>query len=169
MEDMKLPPSANSSPVNTRAICLMLESPRTTWACPRKPNRSGRITNNAHLIIMLKDIADLHLNLRIFNKHKQHSMSTQPVNKPLFTDISVDGEIDLSEYIINSGTTEDGARFVDYCIPYDVLPLDKINSEAFDRYLGSIKMHPSVVSKDSLGLFDLEKPADCYFMTLFEQ
>lgn len=95
-------------------------------------------------------------------------MSTNPVNTRLFTDISVDSDIDLSDYIINSGTSEDGARFIDYCIPYDVLPLDKINSEAFDRYLGSIKMHPSIVTKDSLGLFDVAKPADCYFMTLFE-
>jgi hypothetical protein len=101
--------------------------------------------------------------------HKQHhSMSTNQVNSRLFSDISVDGDIDLSEYIIQQGTTEDGLQYIEFCIPYDVLPLDKINTEAFDRYLGSIKMHPPIISKDSLGVFDVEKPADCYFLTLFE-
>lgn len=95
-------------------------------------------------------------------------MSPNQVKANLFSDISTEGNIDLSEYVVNSGTTEDGLQYIDFCIPYDVLPLDQINEEAFDRYLGSIKMHPPVVTKDSLGLFDLEKPSDCYFMTLFE-
>ena len=96
-------------------------------------------------------------------------MSANQANTSLFSDISTDSNIDLSEYVVSHGTTEDGLQFIDFCIPYDVLPLDKINSEAFDKYLGSIKMHPPIVSKDSLGIFDIERPADCYFMTLFEQ
>ena len=96
-------------------------------------------------------------------------MSTNQINTKLFSDISIDGDIDLSDYIINSGVTEDGLQYMDLCVPYDFLPLDRINTDAFDKYLGSIKMHPPIVSKDSLGLFDIEKPADCYFMTLFEQ
>ncbi len=95
-------------------------------------------------------------------------MSPNQVNARLFSDISLDGEIDLSEYVVSSGTTEDGLQFIDFCIPYNVLPLDKINTDAFDRYLGSIKMHPSITTKDSLGLFDIQTPADCYFLTLFE-
>jgi len=95
-------------------------------------------------------------------------MNVSQIDVSKFSDISVDRSVNLTEYVVTSGMTEDGLLYAEFCLPYDVLPIDKINSEAFDRYLGSIKMQPPVIVKDSLGLFDIEKPADCYFLTLFE-
>ena len=96
-------------------------------------------------------------------------MNFTQVDTRKFSDISINKAVDLSEYVINSGVTEDGLHFAEFCLPLDVLPIDQINTEAFDRYLGSIKLEPPVMQKDSLGIFDVEKPAECYFLTLFEQ
>lgn len=96
-------------------------------------------------------------------------MNITQVDTQKFSDISVDNTVDLSEYVVSSGVTEDGLHFAEFCIPLDVLPIDQINTEAFDRYLGSIKLEPPVIQKDSTGIFDVEKPAEFYFLTLFEQ
>ena len=96
-------------------------------------------------------------------------MPHQKIDVNRFGDISLDGPIDLSEYVVDAGTSQDGLYYAEFCIPYSVLPIDRIDTEAFDKYLGTIRMHPPVTMKDSLGLFDIQKPADCYFLTLFEQ
>lgn len=96
-------------------------------------------------------------------------MNITQVDTRKFADITVDSDIDLSEYVVSSGVTEDGLHFAEFCIPINVLPIDQINTEAFDRYLGSIKLETPVVRKDSLGIFDMEMPAEFYYLTLFEQ
>ena len=42
-------------------------------------------------------------------------MNISQVDARKFSDISIDGNVDLSDYVINSGNTEDGLNYAEFC------------------------------------------------------
>jgi hypothetical protein len=83
-----------------------------------------------------------------------------------FSDISNDRSFDLVKYYYYHGRNEEGQRFVQFLVPVDVLPPEKINKKAFQKYRGIIMPEQVRVVKDSTGLFDKQEITRFYFLTL---
>ena len=83
-----------------------------------------------------------------------------------FSDIFNDNSVDLVKYYYYHGINDRGQQFIEFLVPVDVLPPEKINRAAFRKYKGLIRPEEVRVVKDSTGLFDKQEVAPFYILTL---
>jgi hypothetical protein len=74
--------------------------------------------------------------------------------------------VDLVMYYHSHGTDESGNLFVEFLVPVDILPPEKINKKAFKQYRGTIRPQDVRIVKDSTGIFDKFEVTPYYILTL---
>lgn len=74
--------------------------------------------------------------------------------------------VDLVMYYHSHGVNEEGHPFVEFLIPVDTLPPEKINKKVFKKYQGAIRPQDVRIVKDSTGIFDKYEVTPYYILTL---
>jgi len=95
-------------------------------------------------------------------------MNDDAIDIRQYADLFPTGLPDLSEFVSDSGETESGIKFVQFILPLSILPLDKINKEAFDRHRAEIKLIDAGIVKDSIAIFDMVEKPTHYYLTAYE-
>jgi hypothetical protein len=84
-----------------------------------------------------------------------------------FSDIAQNGYVDLTNFVENQDTDENGSAFIEFLIPFEVLSIADINKEALVKYKGQIRLADPVIIRDPIGLFEKEERPPYYYLTLF--
>jgi len=85
-----------------------------------------------------------------------------------FSDISAEGYIDLTHFVEDHGRNEDGKMYIEFLIPYEVMPIDQLDKDAYIRYKAAVRLPDPVIIKDPIGLFERQQVPPYYYLKLIE-